>query len=111
MREIDRMTIERCGIPSLTLMERAAAATARAVAEQLWGSVANKSILVLCGRGNNGGDGAATARLLALAGAKVDVVLFGRIQDTKRDARTNFESLQHLPPAAPVRFFECDSDD
>ena len=105
------MTIERCGIPSLTLMENAAAATARAVAERSWGSVAGKSILVLCGRGNNGGDGAATARLLALAGAEVDVVLFGRIGDTKRDARTNFESVQHPPSDASVRFFECGSDD
>jgi ADP-dependent NAD(P)H-hydrate dehydratase / NAD(P)H-hydrate epimerase len=111
MREIDRITIERCGIPSLTLMENAAAATARAVAEHSWGSVASKSILVLCGRGNNGGDGAATARLLALAGAKVDVVLFGRTEDTKGDARTNFESVQHLPSAASIRFFECGSDD
>src|SRR5712692_9185870 len=102
MREIDRMTIERCGIPSLTLMENAAAATARAVAEQLCGSVASKSILVLCGRGNNGGDGAATARLLALAGAKVDVVLFGRIEDTREDGRTNFESVQHPPSDAFV---------
>lgn len=94
----------------MTLMENAAAATARAVAEHLWGSVVSKSILVLCGRGNNGGDGAATARLLALAGAKVDVVLFGRIEDTKRDARTNFESVQHPPSNVLLRFFECGSD-
>ena len=105
------MTIERCGIPSLTLMENAAAATARAVAEHSWGSVTSKSILVLCGRGNNGGDGAATARLLALAGAKVDVVLFGMIEDTSGDARTNFETLQHPPSAVSVRFFECGSGD
>ena len=92
-------------------MENAAAATARAVAEHSRGNVASKSILVLCGRGNNGGDGAATARLLALAGAKVDVVLFGRIEDTRGDARTNFESVQHPPSGAYVRFFECGSDD
>jgi hydroxyethylthiazole kinase-like uncharacterized protein yjeF len=111
MREIDRLTTERNGTPSLVLMENAAAATARAVAEHSWGGVAGKSILVLCGRGNNGGDGAATARLLALAGAKVDVVLFGRIQDTRGDARTNFENVQNLASGAPVKFFECRSDD
>jgi ADP-dependent NAD(P)H-hydrate dehydratase / NAD(P)H-hydrate epimerase len=111
MREIDRKTIERCGIASLTLMENAAVATARAVTEHLYGTVASQSIMVLCGRGNNGGDGAATARLLALAGAKVDIVLFGRIEDTKRDARTNFESVQDSLSDASVRFFECGSAD
>lgn len=111
MREIDRRTTERNGITSSVLMENAAKATARAVAERLGGGVAEKSILVLCGRGNNGGDGAATARLLALAGAKVDVVLLGRVEDTFGDARTNFESLQNPAPGASVRFFECLSDD
>ena len=111
MREIDRLTTERNGIPSLVLMENAATATARAVAERLWGGVAGKSILVLCGRGNNGGDGAATARLLALAGAKVDVILLGRIEETRGDARTNFDSLQNPAPATSVKFFECRSED
>ena len=111
MREIDRVTTERNGTPSLALMENAAAATARAVAEHAWGGVADKSILVLCGRGNNGGDGAATARLLALAGARVDVVLFSRIEDTRGDARTNFETAQKLASDAKLRFFECGSED
>jgi len=111
MREIDRVTTERNGTPSLVLMENAAAATARAVAEHAWRGVAGKSILVLCGRGNNGGDGAATARLLALAGARVDVVLFSRIEDTRGDARTNFETAQKLASDAKLRFFECGSED
>lgn len=111
MREIDRVTTERNGTPSLVLMENAAAATARAVADHAWGGVAGKSILVLCGRGNNGGDGAATARLLALAGAKVDVVLFSRIEDTRGDARINFETAQKLASDASARFFECGSED
>lgn len=111
MREIDRVTTERNGTPSLVLMENAAAATARAVADHAWGGVAGKSILVLCGRGNNGGDGVATARLLALAGAKVDVVLFSRIEDTRGDARINFETAQKLASDASARFFECGSED
>jgi hydroxyethylthiazole kinase-like uncharacterized protein yjeF len=94
MREIDRLTTERFGIASLTLMENAALATARVVTEYLSSDVAGKTILVLCGKGNNGGDGAATARLLATAGARVDVVLFGKLEETKRDARTNFERLR-----------------
>jgi hydroxyethylthiazole kinase-like uncharacterized protein yjeF len=111
MREIDRVTTERNGTPSLVLMENAAAATARAVAEHAWGGVPGKSILVLCGRGNNGGDGAATARLLALAGAKLDVVLFSRIEDTRGEARINFETAQKLASEAKSRFFECGSED
>jgi len=108
MRKIDLETTQRCGIPSLTLMENAAAAVARAVAELA--GVADQSILVLCGRGNNGGDGAATARLLALSGAKVDVVLFGRIKETKGDAQSNFEKARSLDGDVS-RFFECASAD
>jgi hydroxyethylthiazole kinase-like uncharacterized protein yjeF len=124
MREIDRLTTERYGMPSLTLMEAAASTTARIVTDQFGGELEGREILILCGRGNNGGDGAATARLLAIAGAKVDVVLFGKIQDTKADARTNFERLhtwnderaiREEHGAAPadfgsISFFECDSE-
>lgn len=105
MCEIDRLTIERCGVPSLELMENAAAATARALTAR--GGVANKSVLVLCGPGNNGGDGAATARLLALAGAHVDVVLLGRIKNTKGDALTNFQKVKSPPDNLAIKFFEC----
>jgi hydroxyethylthiazole kinase-like uncharacterized protein yjeF len=94
MREIDRLTTERYGIASLTLMENAALGTARVVGEYVSGNVTGKTILVLCGKGNNGGDGAATARLLATAGARVDVVFFGKLEETKRDARVNFERLR-----------------
>jgi NAD(P)H-hydrate epimerase len=111
MREIDRVTTERNGTPSLVLMENAAAATARAVADRVRGGLSDKSILALCGRGNNGGDGSAAARLLAMAGAKVDVVLFGSIDDTKGDARINFETAQKLTSEGSLRFFECGSAD
>src|SRR5437879_11490005 len=93
MREIDRLTTERYGTPSLVLMENAATATARVIAERFSGEIAGKSVVVLCGRGNNGGDGAATARLLAVAGARVGVILFGKLEDTKGDARINFDRL------------------
>lgn len=109
MREIDRNTTERCGIPSLVLMENAALATAHALTAQ--GGSADKSILVFCGPGNNGGDGAATARLLALAGAQVDVVLFGEVKSTKGDARTNFEKVASPAGDINLRFFECVSAD
>ncbi len=90
MREVDRLTTERYGIPSVILMENAAHAVARVITEKLGGSVKDKSILILCGPGNNGGDGAALGRILGLQGASVDILLFGKILDTKGDARTNF---------------------
>lgn len=93
MREVDRLTTERYGIPSIILMENAAHAVARVITEKLGGSVKGKSILVLCGKGNNGGDGAALARILGLSGAFVEVVLFGKVEETKGDARVNFGIL------------------
>ncbi len=93
MRDIDRLTTERFGIPSLTLMENAASAVARCVTTLLNGDVAGKSIVVLCGKGNNGGDGAAAARLLATAGARAEVILIGNVDQTKGDARQNFKRL------------------
>ncbi len=93
MRNVDRLTTERYGIPSILLMENAAHAVARVITENLGGSVRGKSVLILCGKGNNGGDGAALARILAMQGAFVEVVLFGKIKETKGDARTNFGVL------------------
>jgi NAD(P)H-hydrate epimerase len=109
MREIDRMTTELYGTPSLDLMENAAGATARAVITH--GGGANSSVLILCGPGNNGGDGAATARLLAQAGAKVDVVLFGKIENTRGDAQTNFARVKDASGDISIRFFECETSE
>ncbi len=100
MREVDRLTTEKYGIPSILLMENAAHAAARIITEKLGGSVAGKSFLILCGKGNNGGDGAALARVLWTQGANVYVYLFGKVEDTKRDAKINFEILK--------RFYESD---
>ena len=117
MREIDRLTTERYGTPSLVLMENAASAVVRVVVSSFAGDVANKNVLVLCGRGNNGGDGAATARLLAHAGANVQSILFGAMDQTRGDARANFEALESLAgdPSASitgtVRFQTATTDD
>ncbi|HTK25353.1 MAG TPA: NAD(P)H-hydrate dehydratase [Pyrinomonadaceae bacterium] len=96
MREVDRLTTERYGIPSLILMENAAQAAACIIREKLGGTVDGSSILVMCGRGNNGGDGAALARVLWQQGADVEVCLFGKVQNTEGDARVNFEILQNI---------------
>lgn len=96
MREVDRLTTERYGIPSIILMENAAHAVARVITEKLGGSVKEKSILILCGKGNNGGDGAALGWKLAMADAAVEILLFGKAADTRGDARTNFDAASQF---------------
>jgi len=96
MREVDRLTTEEYGLPSLLLMENAAQAAARVICQRLGGSVEGSSVLIFCGKGNNGGDGAALARILWTQGANVEVVLIGLVSVTKGDARTNFEVLRRL---------------
>jgi len=93
MREVDRLTTEKYGIPSILLMENAAHAVARVITEKLGGSVDGKSILVLCGPGNNGGDGAALARVLCSQGFLVEVYFFTKIDSYKFDARINVDVL------------------
>jgi NAD(P)H-hydrate epimerase len=115
MRVIDRLTTERYATPSLLLMQAAADASAREIAAQFSHDLAGKTFQILCGRGNNGGDGAALARALWTQGARVDVVLFGGADETKGDARANFEIVRRLasfeagssdrPP--PLSFVEC----
>ena len=96
MREIDRLTTERYGIPPMILMENAAHAASRVIVEKLGGSVDGKSVLILCGKGNNGGDGAALGRILWQQGADVEVCLFGLADDTKNEARANFDILRKI---------------
>jgi hydroxyethylthiazole kinase-like uncharacterized protein yjeF len=96
MREIDRLTVERCGVPYPTLMETAGARVVEAIIEH--GEPITKSVFsVFCGKGNNGGDGAVAARLLWMRGAPlVCVYIFGRIAETKGEARTNFEIISQI---------------
>ena len=121
MREIDRLTTRDYQITSLSLMQAAAEACFQAIASHFAGNLAGKKALVLCGRGNNGGDGAALALELQRAGVHTDVVLFGRIEQTSGDAQANFEIVQQqanieVRPTANVNqakgaltFVECDS--
>jgi ADP-dependent NAD(P)H-hydrate dehydratase / NAD(P)H-hydrate epimerase len=96
MRAVDRWAIERQGVPSLELMERAGAGVARAL-ERL---VPDGPVAVLCGKGNNGGDGLVAARLLRGAGRPVTVVCAAAPSELTGDARAN---LERLPGEAPVQ--------
>ena len=101
MRHVDRLTTERYGIPSLLLMENAAHAAARLIYKKMGGSVEGRSVLVLCGKGNNGGDGSALARILWTNGARCTVLLFGTVAETKGDANVNFDACRRLAQTAP----------
>jgi NAD(P)H-hydrate epimerase len=90
MRECDRTTTERFGVPSIDLM-RAASAAAAAFARRQFPHA--KRVTVLCGHGNNGGDGIMTARLLSIAGLKVTTLLLGSVEDLKGDAATAWLAL------------------
>lgn len=75
MRAADLYTIETIGIPSLVLMERAALGVVEAIEEQ---KLPTSDILVVCGAGNNGGDGYAIARLLHLKGYSTSLYFLGK---------------------------------
>ncbi|MFN2491343.1 MAG: NAD(P)H-hydrate dehydratase [Pyrinomonadaceae bacterium] len=115
MREIDRRSTSDYQIPSILLMQAAAEACLQAISTHFSGSIAGKKAQILCGPGNNGGDGAALAHELSRAGAHADVVLFGMVDQTRGDARTNFEIDRKLSEfeagsndcAAPLSFVEC----
>jgi ADP-dependent NAD(P)H-hydrate dehydratase / NAD(P)H-hydrate epimerase len=95
MRAIDRWAIEERGVPSLELMERAGTGVARA-AEEL---APDGPLTVLCGKGNNGGDGLVAARILRESGRTVFVLLIGDPAELKGDARENLLRLPGDPPA------------
>jgi len=92
MREVDRLTSERYGIPSLQLMEAAGSRVADACHNPMNSATPPPSkIAVLCGKGNNGGDGLVAARHLQSLGAQVKVYLFSEPRDLRGDAATNLQ--------------------
>ncbi len=97
MRETDRVTSERFGVPSLTLMENAGTAVAQFVVERYPSA---KRIAVICGKGNNGGDGLVAARKLRDAGRAVEVVLLADPADLRGDAAEMFSKLPTAPTVA-----------
>ena len=95
MREADRRTIEEIGIPSIVLMENAGRQVVAAI-EAVHGELLENGVAVLCGRGNNGGDGFVVARTLAQRGVQTSVFLIGHVADVRGDARVNLEILGRL---------------
>ena len=88
MREVDRLTTDRFGIPSLQLMEFAGKRVADAILRE-FSPALRRTVAVLCGRGNNGGDGLVAARYLKNAGIEPQVYLFGSAREMRGDAGAN----------------------
>jgi ADP-dependent NAD(P)H-hydrate dehydratase / NAD(P)H-hydrate epimerase len=87
MRAVDRWAIEERGTPSLELMEAAGTAVAEAVA----GLAPQGPIRVVCGKGNNGGDGFVAARVLAGMGFEVEALLLWPGEELRGDAEVNYK--------------------
>src|SRR5580704_2281090 len=93
IREVHRLTIEENGVPSLAFMENAAHRVDETLVAQ-FDSLHEKYVVILCGKGNNGGDGRALARLLNGKIARLHVVLACDPQELKGDAKVNYERLR-----------------
>lgn len=97
MQRFDRAAITKYGIPGSLLMENAG----RAFVEELskrFGPLAGKYVTVVCGKGNNGGDGFVIARHLLNQQSFVSVALLCKRRDVGGDAKVNFEILRRLLP-------------
>ena len=97
MREIDRASSERFGVPSLTLMENAGSAVARFILSDF---PHVERVSVICGRGNNGGDGFVVARKLRDAGRAVRILLLCSPEELRGDAAVMFRKLPNPPRVA-----------
>ncbi len=108
MQTLDRRTITDARIPSSVLMERAGGGIVRHLEEHS-GPVQGKTITILCGKGNNGGDGLVVARLLHRRRARIHVVLLTAITDLSRDTAAMYHKLVRVAGrSAIVRFRSAD---
>src|SRR3990172_5859410 len=93
MQALDKKAIEDYGVPGLRLMENAG----RGVFEEMqrfYGNVRGKTVTVVAGKGNNGGDGLVAARYLKKADAAVSVYLLANEEELSRDAKANLAAYK-----------------
>jgi len=109
MKAIDRKASSDFGIPSIVLMENAGLRTLEVVEDILGGSK-NKSIIILAGKGNNGGDGLVIARHLMNSDAKVKVFITGQESELTPDSRLNYNILLRMGAAIETLVSDEDLD-
>src|SRR5215470_17865890 len=95
IREVDRLSTEKYGVPSLILMENAGMRVAEAI-EDCVEDLEEKTVAILCGKGNNGGDGFVVARQLIQKGCFPFVFLFAPADEVGGDAKVNLNALKAL---------------
>jgi ADP-dependent NAD(P)H-hydrate dehydratase / NAD(P)H-hydrate epimerase len=105
MQEVDRLTTERFGVPGHQLMETAGKSIAEVFLEQYGHSMSDppRRVVVLCGKGNNGGDGFVVARHLKEEVEQVRVFLFGKPEELRGDAAKNCERWRDLGEVAVLQ--------
>lgn len=112
MAEIDRRSTGESGVTGAELMERAGARVVETLRHR-WGGLEGLRVAVVCGKGNNGGDGFAVARLLRQGGVAVDPYLAVAREDVSGDAALHLQRLEQLQgpvagfPANPVAGARC----
>jgi NAD(P)H-hydrate epimerase len=103
-KEMDRQSIDEIGIPGIVLMENAAIAIFKEVVEN------GESFLILCGKGNNGGDALALSRHLILAGKRVRVYIVSKDESYTNDFKVNFNILKKLIDSRDLLFIKSEND-
>jgi NAD(P)H-hydrate epimerase len=103
MQEVDRLTTERLGIPSLQLMENAGTRAAEVCLEGFARIGKPRKVCVLCGKGNNGGDGFVIARHLEIQRIETTVLLACQPSDLTGDAAINYRVLEAARIPSVVR--------
>jgi NAD(P)H-hydrate epimerase len=95
IREMDRLTIEKIGLPGILLMENAARGAVRMFFEH-FSPAPGSQVAVICGKGNNGGDGFAVARRLMQAGLRPAIILLAPSSQVKGDALANLDIIKRM---------------
>ena len=102
MQALDRRTITEARVPGLTLMERAGSGTADFIRNR-FGPLAGKRVTIVCGKGNNGGDGLVVARLLRQGRARVTVLLLAPAAELSRDAKAMYRRWLRVGGASTTK--------
>lgn len=95
IRNSDRITIEKYGLPGIVLMENASSGAARVCLKELK-DIKEPRVLVIAGKGNNGGDGYAAARLLKNKGVEAEIVVLGELEQIQGDAKINLDVAKKI---------------